>query len=277
MHRHSTAHRPRSRAPRVVGGHRSAPGRRLASGAQRPARRLRRVQRRRVAAGLCVTAATQVWHRSIGPRREAPLRRRRGPGGVGRRGAVVCASHCWGTTCPSGPTASRATGHGHPRALDDLRPAPTSPISPRHVRAHKAQRPAGARCAAHGWLAARRTSRGEATRTADQGVAGASAAVPSRSSSVVPPTLPRSAGGPRGCPAQPALALPVVCPRATRPPPAQRHRGEADRRRSCTLVSCPRWRIPSGYGGLAPQTCSPDLFGGSGLRFHRVWVRMPAG
>ena len=91
--------------------------------------------------------------------------------------------------------------------------APTSPISPRHVRAHKAQRPAGARCAAHGWLAARRTSRGEATRTADQGVAGASAAVPSRSSSVVPPTLPRSAGGPRGCPAQPALALPVVSPR----------------------------------------------------------------
>ena len=41
------------------------PGRRLASGAQRPARRLRRVQRRRVAAGLCVTAATQVRHRSI--------------------------------------------------------------------------------------------------------------------------------------------------------------------------------------------------------------------
>ena len=26
-------------------------------------------------------------------------------------GAVVCASHCWGTTCPSGPTASRATRH----------------------------------------------------------------------------------------------------------------------------------------------------------------------
>ena len=25
------------------------------------------------------------------------------------------------------------------------------------------------------------------------------------------------------------------------------------------------------------QTCNPDLFGGSGLRFHRVWVRMPAG
>ena len=36
-------------------------------------------------------------------------------------------------------------------------------------------------------------------------------------------------------------------------------------------------KIPSGYGGPAPQTCSPDLFGGSGLRFHRVWVRMPAG
>ena len=34
---------------------------------------------------------------------------------------------------------------------------------------------------------------------------------------------------------------------------------------------------PSGYGGSAPQTCNPDLFGGSGLRFHRVWVRMPAG
>ena len=37
------------------------------------------------------------------------------------------------------------------------------------------------------------------------------------------------------------------------------------------------YNIPSGYGGPAPQTCSPDLFGGSGLRFHRVWVRMPAG
>ena len=35
--------------------------------------------------------------------------------------------------------------------------------------------------------------------------------------------------------------------------------------------------IPSGYGGSAPQTCNPDLFGWSGLRFHRVWVRMPAG
>ena len=39
----------------------------------------------------------------------------------------------------------------------------------------------------------------------------------------------------------------------------------------------PALDIPSGYGGPAPQTCSPDLFGGSGLRFHRVWVRMPAG
>ena len=26
-------------------------------------------------------------------------------------GAVVLTSHCWGTTCPSGPTASRATLH----------------------------------------------------------------------------------------------------------------------------------------------------------------------
>ena len=143
MHRHSTAHRPRSRAPRVVGAHRSAPGRRLASGAQRPVRPLLRVRQRKVAASLCVTAATQVWHRSIGPRREAPLRRRRGPGGVGRRGAVVCASHCWGTTCPSGPTASRAT-RTHARstifALRAIRPvrvhasawSPKASTSPPH-------------------------------------------------------------------------------------------------------------------------------------------------
>ena len=102
------------------------------------------MQRRRVAAGLCVTAATQVWHRSIGPRREAPLRRRRGPGGVGRRGAVVCASHCWGTTCPSGPTASRAT-RTHARstifALRAIRPvrvhasawSPKASTSPPHL------------------------------------------------------------------------------------------------------------------------------------------------
>ena len=40
-------------------------------------------------------------------------------------GAVVCASHCWATTCPSGPTASRAT-RNHARstifALRAMRP-----------------------------------------------------------------------------------------------------------------------------------------------------------
>ena len=49
------------------------------------------------------------------------------------------------------------------------------------------------------------------------------------------------------------------------------------RARACTSEDLQRNAIPSGYGGPAPQTCSPDLFGGSGLRFHRVWVRMPAG
>ena len=71
--------------------------------------------------------------------------------------------------------------------------APTSPISPRHVRAHKAPRPVGGQCAARGWPAARCTSRGEATRTAKQGAAGAGAAVPSRSSSAVLPRLLRNA------------------------------------------------------------------------------------
>ena len=35
--------------------------------------------------------------------------------------------------------------------------------------------------------------------------------------------------------------------------------------------------IPSGYGGPAPKHAVQTFFGGSGLRFHRVWVRMPAG
>ena len=117
--------------------------------------------------------------------------------------------------------------------------APTSPISPHHVHAHKTPRPAAAR----GWLAGRHTSRGGATRTADQEATGAGATVPSRSSFAAPPTLLRSAGGLWRCLAQPALALPVVCPGATRPPPAQPHQVGADRRHSCTLVSCPRWRL----------------------------------
>ena len=63
---------------------------------------------------------TTKWRHQGGIATDGPLpaaspHKSRGRAGGGhlkrRQGPVVCASPCWGTTCPSGPTASRATRH----------------------------------------------------------------------------------------------------------------------------------------------------------------------
>ena len=88
-------------------------------------------------------------------------------------GAVVLTSHCWGTTCPSGPTASRATLHqarstslarfarrpvrGHVSAWSPkasvLRPHPGSAVLPQRPGASGSW--SRARCGGRlGWLGA---------------------------------------------------------------------------------------------------------------------------
>ena len=60
------------------------------------------------------------------------------------------------------PACNVRSGHAAARRNSNISHA----ISPRHVRAHEAPRPAGAWCAARGWFAVRRSLRGEATHTA---------------------------------------------------------------------------------------------------------------
>jgi len=56
--------------------------------------------------------------------RVAPTRSNRRRSSDGTPSAVVCASHGWGTTCPSS-----STGNSHPSALDDFRAAGQQPCS----------------------------------------------------------------------------------------------------------------------------------------------------
>ena len=117
LRQHSTGHPPRIRARRglvrhlsraqgrwhACAGRRCAeqlhPGRPRLGGAHHRAREAKRGSHHS-------TAHHPTVRRCIDDKVEAPA-----ISSGAMPGAVVLTSHCWGTTCPSGPTASRATLH----------------------------------------------------------------------------------------------------------------------------------------------------------------------
>ena len=131
-------------------------------------------------------------------------------------GALACASHGYGTTCPSGPTASRTTIF----ALLLARAwSPNASTAPPH--------PGGLQRLAH---------RGSGSTVA------AGVRTPIRSASVAQPMRTRTPRGRQMCLGRPSRVPRVACLRSKRPPQAQEYPEGAGLRRSCKHTSSRRWK-----------------------------------